>query len=263
MHQRAMGAMILVLALSSLAGADEWKKNYQVSGKPELKVDSGDGNIRVSSWTRNEIQAEVFTEGWKIGADAVRITERQTANRVEIEIHIPHGGWNFGGRRSVRVEVMVPKEGNLDLHTGDGSIEVQEVKGDSRFNTGDGNLEVRNYDGALRARTGDGSIRLMGRFDVLDLQTGDGNIDGEVQSGSKIASEWSLRTSDGSIELRLPANLAADVDAHTGDGRISSDLPITVGGISSQSQLRGKLNGGGGILELRTGDGNITLRKGL
>ncbi len=262
MRRQTIRAVVLILAASIFASADEWKKSYQLSGKPELKVDSGDGNIRVNSWAKNEIEAQVFTEGWKIGSGGVRIDERQVGNRVEIEVHIPHVGWNFG-HRSVRVELMVPREGNLDLHTGDGGIEVQQIKGDSRFNTGDGNLDVRNYDGTLRARTGDGSIRLLGRFDALELQTGDGNIDAEVQSGSKVATDWSLHTSDGSIVLRVPANFAADLDAHTGDGRISSDLPLMVSGVSSQSQLRGKLNGGGGVLELRTGDGNISLRKGL
>lgn len=262
MRRHVIGAIIGVLVLSALASADEWKKNYQISGKPELKVDSGDGNIRVSSWNRNEIQAQVFTEGWKLGPSDVRITERQTGNRVEIEVRIPHANWNFG-HRSVRVELMVPHAGNLDLHTGDGRIEVEDVKGDCQFSTGDGNLNVRGYDGTLKARTGDGSIRLIGRFDALELQTGDGNIDAEAQSGSKVASTWSLRTSDGSIILRVPAGLAADVDAHTGDGHISVDLPLTVNGVTSESQLRGKLNGGGGIVELRTGDGNISLRKGF
>ena len=76
-----------------------------------------------------------------------------------------------------------------------------------------------------------------------------------------MSSGWLLRTGDGNILLRLPDGFAADVDVQTGDGRISVDLPVTVSGQVGGNKLRGKLNGGGMLLELRSGDGNIQLRR--
>jgi hypothetical protein len=260
MRRPLIAVAAVVLAFSALAAADEWKKTYQVTGTPELRVDAGDGNVRIISWGRSEVQAQVFTEGWRIGPDDVRITERQMGNRVEIEIRLPRTHFNFG-HRSLRVELAVPRQANLDVHTSDGNITADALKGDSRFASGDGNLDIRGYDGALRASTGDGNIQLLGRFDTLDVHTGDGRIDAEAQRGSRMTGEWSLRSGDGSIILRLPDGFAADLDAHTADGRISVDLPITVSGSISQTRLRGKLNGGGQILELRSGDGNISLRR--
>ncbi len=260
MRRRVAVVMIAFLAVAVMASADEWKKNYQVSGTPDLRVDAGDGNIRVASWDRTEIQAQVFTTGWKIGPNDVRISDSQTGNHVSIDIKIPSVHWSFG-HRSVRVELMVPREVNLDLHTSDGSISADDVRGQHRLNTGDGNIECRRIAGTLRANTGDGQIRLLGRFDGLDLHTGDGSIDAEVQAGSKMASGWLLRTGDGNILLRLPDGFGADVDVQTGDGHISVDLPLTVSGQVGGTKLRGKLNGGGMMLELRTGDGNVELRK--
>ncbi len=260
MHRHAIGFALVVLVCTTLVSADDWKKNYPVAGTPELRLEAGDGNVRVSSWERGEIQAEVFTEGWRIGPGDVQITERQTGNRVELEIRVPHTHFNFGNR-SVRVELMVPHQANLDIHTSDGNINAAAIKGDGRFATGDGTIDIRDYDGVLKASSGDGNIRLAGRFDVLDLHTGDGTIDAEARPGSKMAREWSLRTGDGNLLLRLPENFAADIDAHTSDGRISVDLPVTTRGAMSQSNLRGQMNGGGQILELRTGDGNISLRR--
>jgi hypothetical protein len=41
----AFGVVLLAVA----AHADEWKKDYSVTGAPEVKVDSNDGNIEVTS----------------------------------------------------------------------------------------------------------------------------------------------------------------------------------------------------------------------
>ncbi len=260
MRRHLAGVAVAMLALAVMARADEWKKNYPVSGTPELRVDAGDGNIQLASWDRSEIQARVFTQGWRIGPNDVRISESQTGNRVSIDIKVPHLHWNFG-HRSIRVELMVPRETNLDLHTSDGNIVADDVRGQHRLTTGDGNIEGRRIGGMLRASTGDGQIRLLGRFDALDLHTGDGSIDAEAQPGSKMTAEWSLRSGDGNILLRLPEGFAADVDVQTGDGHISVDLPLTVSGPVGGTKLRGKLNGGGMLLEVRTGDGDIQLRK--
>ena len=153
------------------------------------------------------------------------------------------------------------REANLDLTTSDGNITTDGVKGQLRFSTGDGNIDAHQLDGTLRANTGDGQIRLAGRFDMLDLHTGDGNIDAEVLRGSKMTSGWLVRTGDGEVMLRLPEDFAADLSIHTGDGHISVDLPVTTSGKVSESNFQGKLNGGGMVLELRSGDGNISVRK--
>jgi len=249
----------LLLAVSS-AAADDWNKSFTLSGKPQLRVDAKDGNVYVSVWDKNQIDAHVSTVGYKIGNEAVRISERQTGDRVEIELQMPHEHWCFGYcHRSIRLEVKVPRQADLDLHTGDGNIEGDDVQGSLQFTTGDGNVTFHSIGGKLRARTGDGNIRISGRFDDLDIHTGDGNVEAEAVSGSKMDSSWLVRTGDGNVELRVPSDLSADVDVRTGDGRITFDLPVTISGTVNRSALHGKLNQGGPMLEVRTGDGNVHL----
>jgi DUF4097 and DUF4098 domain-containing protein YvlB len=163
--------------------------------------------------------------------------------------------------RSVHIEINVPREADLNLHSGDGSIRVEAVKGELRLDSGDGDVEVRSGDGRLNADTRDGNIRAEGRFDLLDLKTGDGNVEAEAAAGSAISSSWLLRTGDGNIILRVPQGLSADLDAHTGDGHVNIDFPVTVTGSVRENSIRGKMNGGGQPIELRTGDGNIELGK--
>jgi hypothetical protein len=76
-----------------------------------------------------------------------------------------------------------------------------------------------------------------------------------------MAGPWHIHTGDGSVSLRLPENFAADLDAHTGDGKITVDFPVTASGSLGGSELRGKLNGGGQTLVVRTGDGPIRLHR--
>jgi hypothetical protein len=57
----------------------------------------------------------------------------------------------------------------------------------------------------------------------------------------------------------VPPGLAADLDAHTGDGSIHVDLPGASGSQKSEHMVLAKLNGGGPALVLRTGDGSITV----
>jgi DUF4097 and DUF4098 domain-containing protein YvlB len=129
------------------------------------------------------------------------------------------------------------------------------------MHSGDGHINGTNMDGSLEVDTGDGRINVRGRFDALILKTGDGSIEAEAASGSKIASSWTLHSGDGHINLRLPSDFSADLDAHTGDGHITLDIPISVAGSLSRSSIHGKINGGGGSLNISSGDGSIRLEK--
>jgi len=111
------------------------------------------------------------------------------------------------------------------------------------------------------ANSGDGHIKIDGRLDALNVKTGDGSIDARVEPGSKLTGGWSIRTGDGSVDMVLPADLQANIDASTNDGHISLGIPLTVEGTFSNSQIHGKMNGGGQSLTIHTGDGSIRLSK--
>ena len=189
--------------------------------------------------------------------------EGQTGDRVGIEVRIPKGlTWNSlgSGQRSIRLEVTVPANTRLQAYTGDGNVVVTGLKGEVRVETGDGNMIGNGLSGRLEAKSGDGNIRVAGRFDAVEVITGDGNVELDASAGSTAGGAWRVRTGDGNIRLKLPSDLKADVDATSGDGRVSSDLPMVVGaGKIGGHQLRGKLNGGGPTVTVRTGDGNIHL----
>jgi hypothetical protein len=291
-------ALLAVLALMPAANAEETTKSFTVSGRATVRVNTNDGSVRVSASDTKQVEFHVEYQGYELGKN-LQIDAHQNGDAVELSARIS-GHWGFswsGNSRRLRIEVRMPKDadlkvetgdgsveasgingnvvvhtgdgsvkantlnGMIDLHTNDGSITVDTLKGDIKLRTGDGSIEARDLDGKCDADSGDGHIRLAGRFDNLNIKTGDGSVDTRVLPGSKMAGGWNIRTGDGSVDLALPGDFQANVDASTGDGHISVGMQMTVEGTFSNSQTHGKLNGGGQPLYIHTGDGSIRLSK--
>lgn len=261
MPKRTACVLATLLILPLLARAEEWRRNYSLAGRPEVTVNTNDADIRVNASDRKDVQAVVIVTGEEIGPSGVQITEHQDGNRVALTVHAPNRWGIVVHRRLIRVELEIPRQADLDLRSGDGNIRILDVKGSLRLESGDGEIEARGTEGPLKAHTSDGNIRVQGLYTALDLHTGDGNIEAQVEPGSKMESSWSLRTGDGNIDLLVPASFSAELDAHTGDGQLNFDFPLTVEGAMKESTVRGRMNSGGPTLELRSGDGNISLHK--
>lgn len=262
MKRIAFAIVLLSLAVAVPAFADEWSKTYNLSGKPDLRVETSDANIRVSTWDQNTIEAKVTTTRYKIGEDGIRIEEHQNGDSVELEVRYPHHNFSVGwDNRRVDILIQMPREGKVNLRTSDGKIEIAGLKGEMDLHSGDGSEHLDNVDGKLHADTSDGHIRADGRFDELDLKTGDGHVEVRAAAGSSLSAGWRLETGDGNVTLEIPADLAGDVDLHTGDGHIDLDMPVATSGQLRENEVHGKLNGGGSSLSIHTGDGSIHLRK--
>lgn len=267
-------------AMSPWVRAEEVAKTFTVSGHAKVRVQTDDGSVRVSTGDIKQVEVRIVYSGYKLDRD-LRISTSQSGDSVEVVAKTGSGmSWNWGSRHTeLRVEVHMPKNadlevttgdgsvqadsisGNLDIHTGDGSITVQGAKGEIRLRSGDGSIEGRGLDGRVDASAGDGHINIEGRFDGLTIKTGDGSVTARASGGSKVQSTWNIHTGDGSVDLELPGTIQANIDASTHDGHISLDIPVTVEGTFSSSRINGKMNGGGSSIIVRTGDGSIHLNK--
>jgi hypothetical protein len=295
----------MVAALATVMGimapglrAEDVTKSFTVNGRAIVRVDTNDGSVRVTSGDNKEVQFRVEYQGYELNRN-LRVDTRQDGDKVELVARVSgHWGFSWGGHgRNLRIEVRMPKSGDLqvstgdgaveaaslegninistgdgsvkandlsgiiDLHTGDGSISVDKLRGEIKMRTGDGSIEAHGLDGKVTADSGDGHIKLEGRFDGLNIKTGDGSVEARVDNGSRMNTAWNIHTGDGSVDMTLPGDLQANIDASTGDGHISLGMPVTVEGSFSNSQIHGKMNGGGQPLVIHTSDGSIRLSK--
>jgi Putative adhesin len=262
---RRIGLVVLAVALIGVvpASAAQWSKTYNVSAEPDLRVETSDANIRVDTSGQKTIEVNVISPHYKIGPGGLQIEEHQTGDTVEVNVRFPLGLhiMNIGNHR-VDINIRMPQKGRVNLRTGDGNIELANFGGQMELSSGDGSETLHGVDGKLHASTGDGHITADGRFDALDLKTGDGRLDVRAAAGSTIADEWTMRTGDGNVNLELPENLTADLYLHTGDGHIDVNVPMTTEGRIKQNEVRGKMNGGGKLMTIQTGDGSISIHKG-
>jgi DUF4097 and DUF4098 domain-containing protein YvlB len=250
-------------AIPTSAHADDWSKTYTLTGKPELRVEAREASIRIEAWDQNQIEAHVVTQGWHIGSGELEIVEHQQGNDVDIELRQPHRAHFSFGVESHRteLEIHMPRSAKVNVHSGDGAVLAKGLEGELDFTTGDGSLTILDVDGSLHAHTSDGSVRVSGRFDVLELRTSDGRAEVEAKPGSQLHEAWDIRSSDGSVTLRIPGDLAADVELHTSDGSITTNIPLVVEGSFNRHDIHGKMNGGGNRLTVHTSDGSVTLDK--
>jgi hypothetical protein len=260
------------------AHAEDYVKSYAVSNRANVHVKTGDGSVTVTTGDTQQVEFHVEYQGYVLNKTLL-IDSSQNGDEVELTARVPPGMFiSLGFSRRLHIEVRMPKDadlhvatsdgsvkasgitGDVDLKSSDGSLDVSSLKGTLRMHTSDGSIEASDLDGRCDATTSDGRIRLSGRFDHLSTKSSDGSVNVEVQRGSKMDSDWSISSSDGSIEVALPGDLPVDIEASASGGRISSDIPITVEGVLSKSRIHGKLNGGGPTLNIHTSDGSIHLR---
>ncbi len=281
-----IGCAALLAASAVAAHAEDVTKSFTVSGRANVRVETNDGSVRVTTGDSKQVEFRVEYRGYELGKN-LRVDAHQDGDKVEMTARVTgHWGFTFGhNSRGLHIEVRMPREadlqvetgdgavqaesingtvnvhtgdgsvkayslnGTIDLHTNDGSITVENLKGNMRLRTGDGSIEARNLDGKVEADSGDGH------------RTGDGSVDTRVLPGSKMETSWTIRTGDGSVDLVLPADFQTNIDASTGDGHISLGIPVTIEGTFKNSEMHGKMNGGGQPLTIHTGDGSIRLSK--
>jgi DUF4097 and DUF4098 domain-containing protein YvlB len=261
------------------------EKRFTVDGIADVRVATFDGSIQIQSWDNPDILIEVEKRGPnKAAVESLQVVVGQKGNVIELEVKRPKretfSGMGFRQAAYARLVVSVPRTtnvrarsgdgsikiervtGRIELRTGDGSIRASEVAGDLNFDTGDGSVVVEEAEGQLVVDTGDGSVSVSGSLGALKLHTGDGSVVYRADPGTSMTDQWDITTGDGSVTLYLPPDMGAELDAHTGDGRITNDLSVEKADTDEKTRrtLRGRIGSGGKPLRVRTGDGAIRLK---
>ncbi len=275
----------------------QFEKTFQVSGPVNLEVQTHSGDIIVRSGPAGSvsIRGKIFVgDHWLAGnrhAEVAGIEQNPPLRQDGNSIHV-----DYVNARDISVdyEITVPADttvnarsgsgdqtiegvhGNADLETGSGDMRLSQLTGEIRVQTGSGNVRARGIAGPVRGGAGSGDIEVEETAaGDIDLHTGSGNISvrgiqgafhGEAGSGDITAEgaqvgAWEIRTGSGNVHVRLPANAAFDADISTSSGTLDIDAPITMtvqGRVQeTHKHIVGKVRGGGPLLTLHTGSGDI------
>ncbi|RBP48857.1 DUF4097 family beta strand repeat-containing protein [Arenicella xantha] len=249
------GAVIGLLALGiSQAKPSQTERTYKVNSGGTLYLDSDSGSVEVESHDRDSIEVRVEKKG--ANADDFKITISQIGDDIMIAGE-KNGGGFFGYNLSVRYEIKVPKRYNVELDTGGGSIEITDLEGTVAARTSGGSIELGKIVGDVDVKTSGGSISIDDVAGNLNAHTSGGSIKAKI---SKQPTENSrLTTSGGSVTAYLAEDIAVDITASTSGGRVTSDFDVD--GKVKKTSIRGKINGGGPTLTLKTSGGSVRIKE--
>jgi hypothetical protein len=276
-----------------------FEKTFSVSGPVDLEVQTRSGDIIVRSGAAGSvsIRGKIFVgDHWLFGnrhADVSDIEQhpplRQEGNSIRVdyvnardisvdyEITVP-ADTTIRTRSGSGDQIIEGTRGNADLQSGSGDIKLSRLTGEIRLQTGSGDVRAREILGPVRGGAGSGNIELeeTGSGDI-DLHTGSGNItargiqgafradagSGDITAEGMQTGAWGIRTGSGNVHVRLPANAAFDADISTSSGTLDVGAPITMtvqGRVQeTRKSIQGKVRGGGPLLTLRTGSGDIRI----
>jgi len=274
-----------------------FEKTFQVTGPVNLEVQTRSGDIVVRNGPAGSvsIRGKIYvSDHWLFGSRHTDVSDleqhpplRQDGNNIHID---------YVTMRDISVdyEITVPADttirtqtgsgdqtiegthGNADLQSGSGDMKLSQISGAIRVQTGSGNVRGREIAGPVRGGAGSGDIELdeTGSGDI-DLHTGSGNIvvrgiqgafraeagSGDITAEGKHTGDWEIRTGSGNVHVRLPADAAFDANLNTSSGSLDVGPPITMtvqGHVQEdRKSIVGKVRGGGPVLSVRTGSGDI------
>lgn len=278
----------------------QFEKTFQVTGPVNLEVQTRSGDITVRSGPAGtvSIRGKIYVgDHWLFGGRHTEVSDieqhpplRQDGNSIHID---------YVNVRDISVdyEITVPADttlrthsgsgnqtiegthGNVDLQSGSGDVRLAQISGEIRLQTGSGNVRAREIEGPVRGSAGSGDIELEenGTGDI-DLHTGSGNItargiqgafrgdagSGDITADGTMTGAWDIHTGSGNVHIQLPRNAAFDANLSTSSGSLSVDAPLTMtvqGRVQeSRKSVMGKVRGGGPLLTLRTGSGDIHIQ---
>jgi len=228
----------------------------------------------VEAWDRPQVRVQITREvRAKTDMKARELLKELSADvavhpgEIRIESIYPKkkkvvGFWDLIGQSvqmaNIHYYLQVPRSTSLALTTSNGAVRVRSVEGRVEASTTNGNVEASGIRGSLSARTTNGEVRLARIAGATDAETTNGGVEVELAS-VPTRGRMRIETTNGNIELTLPRELSAALEAETTNGRVNINYKLTTQGVISSKSIRGTIGGGGVRIELQTTNGDINV----
>lgn len=258
---RALGVIVISLAAAAAlaqelppVGCENWQgtRNGQFEQVCEIRemtfaptgvvsVDAGpNGNLRVIGSDGDAVRVRAAVHAWGDDEEAARAVAAQVVVTTDGEIRADGPARDSNAGWSVSYEIRTPRTTDLRLRTGNGGIAIADVRGDQQFEARNGGVLLQGLAGNVRGRTTNGGVTVQ-----LTGSTWDGEM-------------LDVGTTNGGVELNIPADYSARLEAGTVNGRLTTDFPITVQGRIGR-EWSATLGAGGPLVRATTTNGGVRL----
>ena len=280
--------LFFLVLLTTNAWAERVEKvmeeNFLLNSTGSFSLANIAGKIEIYSWDKEEARmlATKSISSWGIGdseemLDNIEIEIVSQPKNLKINTRYPALSWVKNAR--VEYQIWIPKTCTVELESVSGSIQMADhlnrvyaktVNGSIKLNNIMGNVELKTVSGNISAAKISGEIRAGSVSGSLifrdckgsfpDLHSTSGSIVAELAAIDEDASDMSLNTVSGDINLKLPGDASFGLDIKTVSGEISTKFKVLVESVK-KNQLQGEVGVGGINIELRTISGDISLAK--
>jgi DUF4097 and DUF4098 domain-containing protein YvlB len=203
-----------------------------------FELNNVNGTVRIEGWDKDEVEVRAVktTPDKQSLLDLVGIDIDTTPNGLSVSTRYPQ---QEGVEVAVDYIIHVPRHAQLShVSNINGTLRVFGSESLGDLHTVNGNIEVYESSGDLHAHTTNG------------------NIYAELKHATD-AKGASAETTNGSVLLAVPVDLAADLDARCMNGSFSSELPMVMKGAAQPRTVHGQLGRGGAPIHLGTVNGTI------
>lgn len=214
------------------------------------------GSFEYKITVPTEFEADLKTSGG--GISVAGLTGSLDANTSGGGLHFENITGDIEGRTSGGGIDLTTCVGEVNVHTSGGGITARNGEGPLDVHTSGGGIRVESHNGYVKANTSGGGITARNIAGNLEAETSGGSIDASLLE--QPTGDCRLHTSGGGITVRVPSNIAVDIEASASAGSVSSDLPVTVRGKISKDRINGTINGGGPLLALHSSAGSVHIK---
>ena len=265
-----VGIVIVAVILGGLAIANlaltktiTETKTFAVGNQPALVLSDGNGSVHVERGPANQITIVARKHVPSYQSDELQVQYKQDSASNTVTVTAEENGINLS-LLSFNIwadfDVTVPSQTNLNIKSGNGSVDAHDISGQIALSSGNGSVTASAISGQMTMHSGNGSITITDgqASGASTFEDGNGSIDftGSLdRNGTYI-----FTTGNGSIDLTLPANASFHVQATTGNGSADSEFP---GLLNNNGTLVGEVGSAPfAQLTMHTGNGSIHLHKG-
>ena len=262
----ALSGCAAIMANRVKATATE-QRAFSVSAQPSVIIDTFNGSVTVKANPENRVEAIVT----KIGSGASQEAAEADLKNVSVDysqegesvrIVARRVGPKTFGSSGASLDLKVPTRTVLSLKTRNGEISTEGIEGNLVAESSNGGLDILGGKGKLDLKTSNGAIQVDAALATVSAETSNGDVRfvGTLAGGSH-----SLSTSNGSVELKLPAETRFQFESKTSNGNISSRFPElqTTSGKAGSTKLAGLVGSGSAPPEinvkLETSNGSIAI----
>jgi hypothetical protein len=273
----ATAGIVLMLVGVSLCAENVRKDlHFKVGKHPTISINNPYGPVVVRAGAPHEVVITAI-----LHSDKVELDQSKSHNRVDVISHLLPGSDPASG--VVEYEILVPPDANLTLHSDNGRVHAEKLKGDLTVAGNNGAIEVVDCAGGhVHVRTLNGAVSLSNVHGDVEIMSVGGDIlmtgvtgtsvavnsnSGKIQYAGDFAGdgEYAFTSHTGNIEAVAPAYASIDVLARSTNGVVQSDFslepkhaPFLVRGANS---LSGTLGKAASSVKLFSFSGRIRLKK--